>query len=50
MSDIEGKAAMVAASECGQGASFNYEGERNLPALMCVLLINSSILQEEVHR
>ena len=50
MSDIEGKAAMVAASECGQGASFNYEVERNLPALMCVLFINSPILQEEVHR
>ena len=27
MSDIEGKAAMVAASECGQRASFNYEVE-----------------------
>jgi len=25
MSDIEGKAARVAASECGQRASFNYE-------------------------
>jgi hypothetical protein len=48
--DIEGKAAMVAASECGQGASFNYEAGRNLPVLMCVLFINNSILQEEVHR
>jgi hypothetical protein len=27
MSDIEGKAAMVAASKCGQRASFNYEVE-----------------------
>jgi hypothetical protein len=26
MSDIEGKAARVAASECWQRASFNYEG------------------------
>ena len=50
MSDIEGKAAMVAASECGQGASFNYEVERDLPVLMCVLFINSPILQQEVHR
>ena len=50
MSDIEGKAAVVAASECGQGASLNSEAERNLPALMCVLFINSPILQQEVYR
>ena len=27
VNEIEGKTAMVAASECGQGASFNYEVE-----------------------
>jgi len=50
VNDIEGKTAMVAASECGQGASFTYEAGRNLPTLMCVLFINGSILQQQVHR
>jgi hypothetical protein len=42
MSDIEGKAAMVAASECGQRASFNYEVETREAGKSFYFLITSA--------
>ncbi len=52
MSDIEGKAARVAASECGQRVSFNDEGMSRMPnnARWSALTVRADAAQRRGYR